>query len=101
MKKIVFAILLVLSLVACFPKFRYFSAETSCPQRVVDSLYNDAGLPTSDYRTWTSFEVVGINQGDSTLISTYVNVIDRITISVTTYGNSEMSTVRKKRVRAR
>ena len=93
MKKIVFAILLVLSLVA--------STETSCPQRVVDSLYNDAGLPTSDYRTWTSFEVVGINQGDSTLISTYVNVVDRITISVTTYGNSEMSTVRKKKVRAR
>ena len=101
MKKIVFTILLVLSLVACFPKFRYFSTETSCPQRVVDSLYNDIGLPTSDYHTWTSFEVVGINQGDSTLISTYVNVVDKITVSVTSYGNSEMSTVRKKKVRAR
>lgn len=101
MKKLVLAVLLVLSLAACSPKFYYFSTETTCPQCVVDSLYRSIGYPTSDYLDWTSFQVVGVNQGDSTLISTYVNVVDKIDISVTTYENTGTSTVRKKKVKVK
>ena len=96
MKKLALILLLALSLVACSPKFYYFSTETTCPQCVVDSLL---GPKTSNYLYWTSMETIGINQGDSTVISTYVNVVDNLNISVITYENSESSTVRKKKVK--
>lgn len=96
MKKLALTLLLVLSLVACSPKFYYFSTETTCPQCVVDSLL---GPNTSNYLDWTNFVAVGINEGDSTLISTYVNVVDKIDISVTTYENTGTSTVKKKKLK--
>lgn len=96
MKKLAPTLLLVFSLVACSPKFYYFSTETTCPQCVVDSLL---GPNTSNYLDWTNFVAVGINEGDSTLISTYVNVVDKIDISVTTYENTGTSTVKKKKLK--
>lgn len=93
MKKLAFFLVLVLSLVACSPKFHYFSTETTCPQCVVDSLL---GPQTSNYLYWTGFKTIGINQGDSTTIATYVNSVGKAHISVTTYGNTETATVRKK-----
>jgi hypothetical protein len=96
MKKLALTLLLVFSLVACSPKFYYFSTETTCPQCVVDSLL---GPNTSNYLDWTNFVAVGINEGDSTLISTYVNVVDKIDISVTTYENTGTSTVKKKKLK--
>ena len=101
MKKIALTLLLVLSLVACSPKYAYFSTETRYPQHVVDSLYTSIGYPTSNYLDWTNFEVVGINEGDSTRIATYVRVVDKIDISVTTYENTGTSTVRKKKVKTK
>jgi len=95
MKKL-FVILLFVSLVACSPKLYYFTTETTCPQCVVDSLL---GPKTSNYLEWVSFETVGINHGDSTVISTYVNVVDKVDVSVTTYENSGWSTVRKKKLK--
>ena len=96
MKKLALILLLVFSLVACSPKFYYFSTETTCPECVVDSLL---GPNTSNYLDWTNFVAVGINEGDSTLISTYVNVVDKIDISVTTYENTGTSTVKKKKLK--
>ena len=96
MKKLAFTLLLVFSLVACSPKFYYFSTETTCPQCVVDSLL---GPRTSNYLDWTNFVTMGINEGDSTYISTYVNVVDDLNVSVTTYENTGTSTVKKKKVK--
>lgn len=96
MKKLFVILLLFVSLVACSPKFYYFTTETTCPQCVVDSLL---GPNTSNYLEWVSFETVGVNQGDSTLISTYVNVVDKTDVSVITYENSEKSTVKKKKLK--
>lgn len=93
MKKWFVILLLFVSLASCSPKFNYFATETTCPQCVVDSLL---GPKTSNYLEWVSFETVGVNQGDSTLISTYVNVVGKTDITVITYENSEMSTVKKK-----
>lgn len=96
MKKLALGLLLVFSLVACSPKFYYFSTETQCPQCVVDSLL---GPRTSNYLDWTNFQAIGINEGDSTLIQTYVNVLDNVDMTVVTYGNTEYSTVKKKELK--
>lgn len=96
MKKLALTLLLVFSLVACSPKFYYFSTETTCPQCVVDSLL---GPRTSNYLDWTNFVTMGINEGDSTYIFTYVNVVDDLNVSVTTYENTGTSTVKKKKVK--
>lgn len=98
MKKLALFLLLVISLVAfsCSPKYYYFSTETTCPQCVVDSLL---GPKTSNYLDWTNFAVVGINEGDSTVISTYVYVIDNVDVSVTTYENTGTATVKKKELK--
>lgn len=96
MKKLALTLLLVFSLVACSPKFYYFSTETTCPQCVIDSLL---GPRTSNYLDWTNFVTTGINEGDSTYIFTYVNVVDDLNVSVTTYENTGTSTVKKKKVK--
>lgn len=95
MKKLLATLAIFLSLVACSPKFYYFSRETTCPQCVVDSLMNPN--PTQ-FRDWTGFQSIGINQGDSTIVTTYVNALnpDQV-ITVILYNNSDSSTVTEKR----
>lgn len=96
MKKLALTLLLVFSLVACSPKFSYFSTETTCPQCVVDSLL---GPRSTNYFTWTSMTTVGVYGKDSTQITTYVQAVDDLSISVTTYRGIETSTVKKKKVK--
>lgn len=50
------------------------------------------------FQDWTSFQAIGINQGDSTVITTYVNALnpDQV-VTVILYNNSSESTVTEKR----
>lgn len=94
MKKLLVTLVLFISLISCSPKVYYFSRETKCPQCVVDSLL---GPNTSNYLNWDSFTTKGVNQGDSTIISTYVLVRDKQTVSVTEFDNEEESLVKEQR----
>lgn len=98
MKKFfIFLILLIalLCFTSCSPKWSYFTTDTVCPQCVVDSLLKPRMSP--EYHTWAGFQVLGINAGDSTVISTYVYSVDKQTITVVEYGNSELTQVTEKR----
>lgn len=94
MKKLLLVLLVFVSLISCSPKVYYFSRETDCPQCVVDSLL---GPNTSNYLEWESFTVKGVNQGDSTIISTYVLVQQYQTVSVTDFENESESLVKEQR----
>lgn len=100
MKKALLSLIILgtLLLSACSPKFAYFTTDTTCPQCVVDSLLQPK---KSYYHDWANFQVVGINQGDSTVISTYVFAVENQTISVVEYDNSAYTTVTEKKRRTK
>lgn len=90
-------LLILLCISGCSPKFTYFATETRNPQEVVDSLLSPV---KTTYHSWIGFQTLGINAGDSTVISTYVYSIGNKTVTVVEYGNSDlMSVTEKKRKR--
>ena len=96
MKKAILSLIIILGLFvsSCSPRFAYFTTETTCPQCVVDSLLQPE---KSYYHSWAGFETVGVNYGDSTVISTWIRVKDNQTISVVEYDNSLYTTVTEKK----
>jgi hypothetical protein len=96
MKKIILSLIVILGLFvsACSPRFAYFTTETPCPQCIVDSLLQPNKYY---YHNWAVFQTVGINHGDSTIISTYVFVKDNQTIKVVEYDNDYYVTVSEKK----